>query len=342
MLFTQKETLVLLKESGRDGWTLRQMTALRNEGFLPPLRRGTQQGTNRPLYVWDETDIDQIVDVYDWWSYSGGDRAALILGLWLQGYEVSPDFLRRTYIPIIEAHLQMLTHGKTDPDDILDEVSEFVVRWIRKLKYSPGLADQRKKMLTEQKFSIEQMEMLIETVLSALAVPDQELATEALQSPLLSARESLDTSTDYEEDEDVFAQSQDVAAILRDIFTLPNLLEVVNLATPEQWEQAREDYQTICRLLSESVKLSTNGDMSLFPTVFLRNLTVMGAVWLIAPLLSTRYRGYGQWIDVAFEKLDEYLTDPSIRAQALSMARARRMIQTDADDTEKPELSIQD
>ena len=70
--------LTMLQESGRKGWTLHQMTALREERILPPLRRQTQQGTNKPLYVWNEKDIDQIVEVYDWWSYCGGNRAALV------------------------------------------------------------------------------------------------------------------------------------------------------------------------------------------------------------------------------------------------------------------------
>ena len=81
MGFTQREILAALEESGRNDWTLRQMTALRNEGFLPPLRWETQPGTNRPRYVWDETDIEQIVDAYDWWSYYEGDRASLTLAL---------------------------------------------------------------------------------------------------------------------------------------------------------------------------------------------------------------------------------------------------------------------
>jgi len=68
----------MLQESGRKGWMLHQMTALREERFLPPLRRQTQQGTNKPLYVWNEKDIDQIVEVYDWWSYCDGNRAALV------------------------------------------------------------------------------------------------------------------------------------------------------------------------------------------------------------------------------------------------------------------------
>src|SRR5713101_2627578 len=109
MQLTQKEMLTQLKKSGREGWTLRQMTALREEGWLPPLRRQTQPGTNKPLYVWNEEDIEQIVEVYDWWSYCHGDRATLTLALWLERYEVSLDLLCRLYLRIIDGYLQRLT-----------------------------------------------------------------------------------------------------------------------------------------------------------------------------------------------------------------------------------------
>jgi len=337
MPFTQKEMLTLLKESGREGWTLRQMIALREEGFLPPLRRQTQQGTNKPLYVWDEKDIDQIVEVYDWWSYCDGDRATLALALWLQGYEVRLDLLRRLYIRAIEAYLQQLTHGKTDPDDILDEVSKIVVVWIRKLKYNPKLAAQRKKT------SVEQMELMIETILGALAVPDQEPTAETLRSSLLGVGESLHASTDYEEeDEESFATPQRVTAILQDILTLPNLREVVKTATPEQWKQAREDYLSLCQLFSELGEFMASIGLPSFPEWFFTNWTLKGAYWLIVPFLSARCRGYGQWIDMAFEKIHEVLTNPSIRAQMLNLnkERVRRTIEADVDDIEKSELPI--
>lgn len=340
MGFTQKEVLEGLEESGRTNWNLRQMIALRNEGYLPPLRRETQPGTNKPLYVWDETDIDQIVDVYDWWSYCDGDRATLSLALWLDGYELPLDFLHRIYIPIIEAYLQMLTHGKTDPDDILDEVSKIVVVWMRKLKYTPGLADQRKKMTTEQNMSLEQMEMLTETVLNALAVPDQEVATEGIHSSLLDATEPQDDSTDYPEDEDFLAQSQNIAAILRDIFTLPHLREAIITATPEQWQQARKDYSSFCHVLSVIVERMPGKGEESFPEYFLMNMKINGAVWLIVPLLSTRYRGYGQWIDMAFEKIHEFLADPAVQERILNKHLARRTIEADVQDKEKPEISI--
>lgn len=332
MEFTQKEMLGMLKESGRNKWNVRQMIALRKEGYLPPLTRKTQPGTNKPLNVWDETVINQIVYVYDWWDYCKGDRTTLAFALWLKGYKVPFDLLRRTYITFIEALIQKLTGGKKDSDDILDKVSEIVAMWMRKLKYTPGLADQRKKM------SIEQMEMYTETVLSALAVPDQEVATEFLHSSLLDARESQKASID---NKDFITQSQDVAVILRDIFALPHLREAIITATLEQWGQAREDYQSICLLLSEFEKLSSNGDTSVFAEDFLRrNLTMMAANFLIVPLLSTRYHGYGQYIDVAFEEIHELLVDPEFQEQIFNKHLPRRTIEADVEDIEKPELTI--
>ena len=328
MQFTQKEMLVLLKESRREGWTLRQMTALREEGLLPPLRRQTQQGTNKPLYVWDEQDIEQIVEVYDWWSYCDGDRATLTLALWLRWYKVPLDLLRRLYVRVIEEYLQRLTHGKTDPDDILDEVSKIVVGWTRKLRYTPSLAAQRKQV------SVEQMELVTETVLGALAVPDEEPTAETFRSFLLAAGEPLDASTDYEEE--FFATPQRIAAILRDILTLPNLREVVKTATSEQWEQAREDYLFLYQLFSELGEFAASSSTPSLPDWFLTNLTLKGACLLIVPFLSARCRGYGQWIEMAFEEIHEELTDPSIRAQVLNLnkERARRTIEADVDDIE--------
>lgn len=340
MGFTQKEVLEGLEESGRTNWNLRQMTALRKEGYLPPLRRETQPGTNKPLYIWEETDIQQIADAYDWWSYYDGDRATLALALWLKGYEVPLDVLRRTYITIIEAYIQMLTRGKTDPDDIFDEVSKVVVVCMRKMKYTPGLTDQRKKMRTEQNVSMEQMEMLAETVLGALAVPDQEVATENIYSSLLGARESQDASIDYTEEDDFFIRAEDVAMILRNILALPHLHEAIITATPEQWQQARKDYLSFCYVLSVIVERMPGKGEKSFPESFLMNMKINGAVWLIAPLLSTRYRGYGQWIDMAFEKIHEFLADPAIQERILNKHLARRTIEADVQDKEGPEISI--
>ena len=290
------------------------MTALRKEGFLPPLKRKTKPGTNKPLYVWDETDLDRIIEVYDWWDYCDGDRVTLTLLLWLDVYDIPLDPLRNFYLQTLDMYLHRLTHGETDPDEILQKVSEIVFVYMQKMKYTPGLVEQRKKMETEQKFSMEQMEMFIEAVLRTLVVPDQEFDTE---------EEWEDVVTGYAEEEEFFIELEDVAAILRDIFLFPNLRDVVTSATIEQWEQAREDFSSICQLFTELRKLSTNSDSSPFPEDLVTRLTLFAAVWLLVPLLSARCRGYGQLIDVAFKKIHELLADPAVQEQIFTRQKSQ-------------------
>src|SRR5258708_26188380 len=102
MQYTQEETLTLLKRSKRTGWTLKKMTVLRGEGYLPPLIRLTQPETNRPLYVWNEEDLEQVCDVYDFWELYKGDRVSLTAALWLQGYRVSLEPVREMACRIID------------------------------------------------------------------------------------------------------------------------------------------------------------------------------------------------------------------------------------------------
>lgn len=328
MEYTQVEMLKKLEELERNKWNIRQMTALRSEKFLPPLRQWTLPGTNKHLNFWDETDIDQIVDVYDWWEYCHGDRVTLTLILWLQGYNIPLNPLRKFYIHTIKMYLKKLTGGKTDPDEILDKVSGIVLEWMRKMRYTPGLADQRRKMTTKQNFTLKQMEIFIESLLSALVVPNQEFEDE---------EELEETSTDYAEEEEFSLEFEDVAAILRDIFLLPNLLDVVKSATIEQWEQAGEDFLSICQLFSE---FSANFGNSPFPEVLTINWTLFAAVWLLVPLLSVRYRGYGQLIDTALKKLHELLADPEVKERMRNRERMERTTEAEVGDNEKSEISI--
>jgi len=139
MGFIQKEVLSALEESGRDNWTSRQMTKLTSEGLLPKLIRTTQPGTNKPLYVWEETDLDQIVTIYDLLEYYGGSHEAVSLVLWLEGYGISLDLLRRTFLRPIENYLQRLTQRETDPDEIAFSVSSIALMLLNKLQFTPGL-----------------------------------------------------------------------------------------------------------------------------------------------------------------------------------------------------------
>lgn len=317
MHLTQEETFTELQGSGRKSWTLRQMTALREEGYLPPLQRRTRPGTNKPLFVWSEKDIEQVVEVYDCWEHCAGDRVTLTLMLWLLGYEVPLDRLRHFYERTVEEYLQRLTHGKTDMDDILDEVSRVMIPFVRKLRYTPGLAAQRKKN------DVKQMAGVTEAILGALAISDPEGTTEILSSFLANADTNgvLEKLADNEEFfEESLGAPQRITALLHDVLTLSNLHEAIQMAAHDQWEQAREDYLRLCQLFSELGEfLASLGcpPWPEFPEEFYTNWILQGAIWLTVPFLSARHRGYGQELDMAFEKIHEFLTDSAIRTELL-------------------------
>src|SRR5260370_41881442 len=92
------------------------------------------------------------------------------------------------------------------------------------------------------------------------------------------------------------------------------------MAAHDQWEQAREDYLRLCRLFSELGEfLASLGcpPWPEFPEEFYTNWILQGAIWLTVPFLSARHRGYGQELDMAFEKIHEFLTDSEIRTELL-------------------------
>jgi len=317
MHLTQKETLEQLEASGRTGWTLRLMTTLREQGFLPPL------STKKPRNTWSEEDLEQVVAVYDCWEECAGNRVTLTLMLWLQGYKVPLDRFRDFYKSTIEAYLQQLTHGKTDQEAILDEVSRTMLAFSDKLKHTPDLAAQRKKI------DIKQMEGVTEAFLDAIAVTDPERATEFLYSLLSDAEGALEKMAKDEAffEEELGEQPQHIAAILHDTLTLPHLREVIQTATPEQWGQAREDYLCFCQLFGELGGILTNygAPVPELPERFLANWMIIGAIWLTAPFLSARCRGYGQELDLVFKAIHGFLTNVEVNERLAALAAKRKL-----------------
>lgn len=309
---TQAKTLAALKESGRTGWTPRQTRDLRDEGYLPVLQRHTRPGTNWPIYVWDEKDLEQVVDAYDCWEHCAGDRTTLTLMLWLQGYKVPLERLRQFYEHTVEEYLQRLTDGETDPDNILTEIisKKIMPHFFRKLKHTPSLATQRRR----NKENMEQFKALIERTLGVLAVADPE---EVINNLLPNTGNASESATNGE----AFGQETTdtpyrILAEVHDILTLTHLREVIQEATDDRWEQARVDYLHLCRLFSllgEFLQSLGCPPFPQFPEQFFINWKLQGAVWLLVPFLSTRHRGYRQELDMTFEKIQDFLTNPELR-----------------------------
>lgn len=94
---TQDELLTILEQSGRPHFTKRRLTHLTSEGLLPPLRRTSQAGSNKPVYVWEQEVIEQATYLYDLIE-RGNARRRLFLALWLGGYDVPFEPILRRWI----------------------------------------------------------------------------------------------------------------------------------------------------------------------------------------------------------------------------------------------------
>src|SRR5947209_7875504 len=120
---------------------------------------------------------------------------------------------------------------------------------------------------------------------------------------------------DYEQLEMTFAVGGDEDFLLwvralQEILALPHLYEVIEQATPEVWEQARQDYMTLCRLLQTIVApLKQEGDLEEVGLY----LFLFGGFFLVPVALSIRQRGYGDWIDDGFAWVNKRLASPDTR-----------------------------
>ena len=322
MEFTQQEMHDAMEEMGYKNWTLRQMATLRSKGYLPKLIPKRKPGTNKAMYVWTEAEIDHIFTVYSLFEEYPGNYDRVAIALWLKGYNIPPKLLRRTFLRPVEKYFQRLTKGETDVDEISIAVSSIALKFINTMRFTPSLVTQRKKV------SIEQMKLFTQILLDILSglEPDTEMLNSLFNS----------------DDEEFFVYAQQIIVVVRDILAFPQLREAINTASIEQWQKAREDFLSICNIFGiiEERRPRPKNDEDPFPEDFLMGLKIMGALWLTAPLLSMRYRGYGKWIDKAIEDIHEFLADPAIQEHILNKYKARRIIEADVQDGQKPELSI--
>ena len=207
-------------------FTRRQLTELCGEGFLPPLQRGSLPGSNKPVYMWDESIVELAKFLYDLLQW---DRTHqwVVLPLWLRGYAVDFASLRQRWLQSIDANLQALMQGTEEEGYPGDEPEDHISRAVDRLK------ERWKHTPTRYR-----PELLRQLGLEAFAQ-----WTEVFWDVLLVA--------DYALDETTFAvtlakDSLSWLRMLQEILTLPRLREVIEKATPEAWQQARLDYTTLC------------------------------------------------------------------------------------------------
>ncbi len=289
---TSKEVIDSLKQSGRDRFTERQLTEFRSRQLLPKLQRFNQPESRKPLYLWDESVIAQAAYLHDLLQWDRHyDR--LYLPLWLEGYNISLRAVRRLVLRFIDRHLSQLTQGKTDAEEILDQVSmliyeKLVPRW----KYSP------KKHEAIQSLGVETWAALVECIFDFLATPLYEPEPELLADLLLhiggSQKEStLDILTDPVRFSRVVEGYQALFRQLSPLFSIPQLKEVVEQATSEEWMQAQHYYRELRNAVDFVLAGFNAYILEPLPTVFYYQLTMDGALCMLPLFLTLIRHGHG-------------------------------------------------
>jgi hypothetical protein len=303
---TQNELLTVLEQAGRPNFTKRRLTQLTSEGFLPKLRRTSQVGSNKPVYIWKRAVIEQAKYLYDLIE-RGEARDRIFLALWLGGYDVPFASILRHWTQPIDDLLYNLTCGVQDPDDALWEISASLVNFAEpKWKFSPRPDGVIRTV------GFDAWRELMEFVFDILAVPayePDETTSEGVRGTLQKINKIAQANADPEQ------FLSDVLS-LREIFTLPRYLDALMNATDEEWTQTRDDYLTLCQLLHKLATAFPRRN-ALLTEEMRQALFLKSGTTLLPLLLAVRYAGYGDLIDevlaIGSEVLNDMLSDPELR-----------------------------
>jgi hypothetical protein len=276
-----------------------QLTKLYQAGYLPRPQRHSRPGSKKPVYVWDESIIEQAKFLYNLLQWNRSHQWAR-LPLWLRGYAVEFAPLRQQWLDFIDANLQTIMQGNEEEGYPGDELEDHISRAIDQMKDKWKHTPTQYRPEPFQQFGMQGLETYVlwaEFFLDGLLVADYELG-------------ETTWATMFAED---FLQRLQT---LQEILSFPRLREVVEQATPEAWEQARLDYMTLCQFLQTFSAMQAGDD----PDGVFLGLFALGGSLLVPVALAVRQRGYGHWIDDAFAWVSERLADPETQAMLAWLA----------------------
>jgi hypothetical protein len=289
----------------------RQLNELRNKGWLPELQRRSCPGTKSSVYVWGE----QALDLFDLLQVSRADHWVR-LALWLRGYQVDFAPIRQRWLDSIDVYLQALTQGESD--DPLDNINDLVYDEPGGLKSKWEHTPTRYRPEPMRRLGVDKYAQFTELFWDALLVPG---LNEAMFAEVLVALQMIDISGGDTQLPGEFAESLlPWLRILQEVLAMPRLREAIEQATPEAWEQARLDYETLCEFcrtfFAPAIQTHPKG-------VFLLQFVGFG-FYLVPVALAVEYRGYGHWIDDAIAWANEFLSDPDLQAWIAEQLAQRR------------------
>jgi len=305
---TSKNVLRILKRSGHHRLNERQLTKLRNERLLPELEPGVKEGTNIPENVWTQPDIVKHVailhDLLTEWSHR---HELLYLPLWLFGFSVPFEPVRDLFLIRAERTLEGFTQGETDPDELGDLISSIVYQSLKHWKHDP-----RPDNLF-RRYGSEYSERILDFMLNMFANSTYEIDEQTLMFLIENTPKTRSTEQDGLDYAPTLAQEPDpiylnIAKVVQEVVSLSKMHDVMATASEEEWEKAREDFQAIvsqtCAIFS--IAMSWSGRELTLPRWIKFNALVKAALHSFPVLLSMQRKGYGNWLDIARTKLEEF------------------------------------
>ncbi len=280
-----------------------QLTKIYRAGYLPRPQRRSRPGSNKPVYFWDESVVEQATLVYDLLQVSRADHWVR-LALWLWGYQVDFAPIRQRWLDAIDAYLQAFTQGEADNplDNITDAVSQLESKW----EHTPT----RHRPEPLRRFGLEGYAQWMELFLDVLLVPELDVATFA---EVLAVLQMMDTTGGDTRLQEQFAEDAlPWLQTFQEILAFPRLREALEQATPKEWEQARIDYVTLCQFFRNF--FAPVAHIHPVPEEMYVLLFAAGGFYLVPVALAIRYWGRGDWIDDAFAWASGLLNDPDTQA----------------------------
>lgn len=276
----------------------RQLARMYRAGYLPLPQRRPRSGGKEPVYFWDESVVERATLLYDLLQLRRSDDQAR-LALWLRGYQVDFAPIRRRWLDSIGAYLQAFTQGELD--DPLDNINNVVEEMKKKWGHIPT----QYRPEPFRRLGLEDYAQWTEYFWAALLVPE---LSEAMFAEVFAVLQMIGAAEGDTQPPDEFAESW--LRMLQEVLAMPQLREAIEQATPEAWEQARLDYETLCQFCRTFFAPATQTH----PKWVNLLQFVVGGFYLVPVALAIRYWEYDQWIDDAVAWANEFLNDPNLQA----------------------------
>lgn len=163
-----------------------------------------------------------------------------------------------------------------------------------------------------KRYGSEYSERVLNLMLNIFANPAYEIDSQALMLLLESAPKAHTAQQNQQDHIQVPVQEPDplylkIAKMIQEVVSLSTMRDVMTTASEKEWEEAREDFLALvlrlCAILNASK--SMREQLQMLPRWLRFNTLVKTALFSFPVLLTMRQKGYGHWIDIAKEKLEE-------------------------------------